>query len=603
MWAWPQWRHRFTGIVLVYLLATLVIGFGLAQSRRPFTGALVVAFLILGVCLIGVRLWPLPRLILGMVAIALIGYGTSTLPLLTLCLVSGVSMFLMSFVVPTWLSPAILGAIFMGEETVARAPSGFRIIAVAALVVGGLAFGTLAEQQKRLERDRRELSSTSGELSHTLRQVEYLAFHDALTGLPNRRLLTQRLEETIAQQRGENGSVAVCFIDIDRFKAMNDGAGHTFGDRVLKAVAASIGRALQSGDVLGRQGGDEFILVLSSPSSQREAFERIEQLRYTLAEGLMLDGEKVFATASFGVAFYPDDGDSSDELLRHADLALYRAKDEGRNRVSWFNPELEREASTAFYLDAGLRRALAESEFFLEYQPQVDILTGRTVGIEALMRWQSQNRERIPPDEFLPEAHKMGLMEQIDAWVLESAIRDVGGLSWWRQNPITLAVNISATSLESPEFISRLLHFLTVYEVLPERLELEITESVMSRNTDTVSRRLAELRCHGVGVAIDDFGVGYSSLSYLKDFPATRIKIDRGFVADVIQSDSIARAIVAVAKSLKLDLVAEGVETSEQAERLLQIGCDIAQGFYYQPSVALSNLQLKYRPKVTESPA
>lgn len=598
--SWVHWRRGMTWMVALYLAAALVVVAGLAQPARLSSLVAAGVFAVLAFILIGLRVTPLYRLLGGLLAVAAVGYGAQSLPAASLLGVGIGSLFLLSFTVPTWLSPALLALVFVGELAI-KAPHAW--VVLSGLLVAAMAFGTLADQQKRLERDRRDLASASSELSHTLKQVEYLAFHDALTGLPNRRLLIQRLEEAVEQCNRDGGTLAVAFIDLDRFKAVNDGAGHSFGDRVLKAVATTISRQLSSGDVLGRQGGDEFILVLRSVNGEREAFDRLESLRRALDAGLLLDQQQVYATASFGVAFFPQDGGSADELLRRADLALYRAKDEGRNRVSLFNTELERQASTAFYLDSNLRRALASEQFFLEYQPQIDILTGRTVGIEALLRWKQDSEETLLPDQFLPEAQKLGLMEEIDAWVLARAISDVANLAWWRHHAVTLAVNISATSLESDMFIPRLLHLLNSHSVSPERLEVEITESVLSRNAEVVVGRLAELRRHGIGVAIDDFGVGYSSLSYLKNFPATRIKIDRGFVADVEQSDSIARAIVAVAKSLRLELVAEGVERRGQAELLLQIGCDVAQGFYYRPSVGLAEVQLKYSPEVEENPA
>lgn len=592
-----RWMQVAYGLAVLLTAAALMKPGGV---RHAVAG---LAFLLVGFVLIGTRMPPLSRLALGLSGIAAVAVGVAGEPIAVMGTVSATTLFLLAFAAPTWLSPTLLALVFAVEAWLSPAPLPDRVLFVAAVGVQALAFGLLADHQKKRDRERRELYTTSGELTQSLRQVEYLAMHDPLTGLPNRRNLTRRLETSVRRAQEQGEVLAVAFVDLDRFKAVNDGAGHGYGDRVLKAVATAIARRLHPGDVLGRQGGDEFILLISSADSERDAYERIDGLRRGLAEGVTVNGEQVFATASFGVAFYPDDGTSADDLLRHADLALYRAKDEGRNRVSLFNAELEQEASTAFYLDAGLRRALAEQRFHLEYQPQVDILTGRTTGLEALLRWTTEDGRELLPDSFLPEAQKLGLMEEIDAWVLDRAIGEIGALAWWRQYPMTLAVNISATSLESPEFIPRLLQLLTVHGVAPERIEVEITESATSRNPATVAGRLAELRRHGIGIAIDDFGIGYSSLSYLKDFPVTRIKIDRSFVADLAHSDSIPRAIVAVAKSLRLELVAEGVESREQAERLLSMGCDVAQGFYYQPAVPRDNLRLKYTPENAESPA
>lgn len=593
-------KRRMSIKATIYLFAATAIAFNLLESGRSKAGLWTLLWLLLAITLVVVRLAPLYRLGVGLLAIGVLILAGWHMRLPFLVVVATLGLYFISFVVPTWISPTLLGVGFMVETLMLSIAPGEKLAVMGAIFVTGIIVGSLAEKHKLLERERRDLSSTSGELSHSLRQVEYLALHDPLTGLPNRRLLTQLLEESLKNQRHHQGLVAVAFIDLDRFKAINDGAGHGFGDRVLKAVAQSISRSLEPGDVLGRQGGDEFILVLAPAKTQQMASERVEALRVMLSDGLILDGQRVFATASFGVAFYPRDGADPEELLRYADLALYRAKDEGRNRVALFNNALEREASLSYHLDSGLRRAMSEKEFFLQYQPQVDILTGRTVGIEALIRWQSSHEGRLMPDTFLPEAQKAGLMESIDFWVIESAIRDVSTVHWWRSTVVSLAVNVSVTSLESTEFIPRLLSLMKKYDMRAERMEMEITESIVSKNADVVVSRLDDLRRHGIGVAIDDFGMGYSSLSYLKNFPVTRIKIDRAFVSDLSRSDSIPRAIVAVAKSLRLDLVAEGVETRHQAERLLEMGCDIAQGFYYQPAVSLEDIQLKYNPAPRE---
>lgn len=593
-------RRRMSIKATIYLFAAMAIAFNLLESGRSKAGLWTLLWLLLAITLVVVRLAPLYRLGVGLLAIGVLILAGWHMRLPFLVVVATLGLYFISFVVPTWISPTLLGVGFMVETLMLSIAPGEKLAVMGAIFVTGIIVGSLAEKHKLLERERRDLSSTSGELSHSLRQVEYLALHDPLTGLPNRRLLTQLLEESLKNQRHHQGLVAVAFIDLDRFKAINDGAGHGFGDRVLKAVAQSISRSLEPGDVLGRQGGDEFILVLAPAKTQQMASERVEALRVMLSDGLILDGHRVFATASFGVALYPRDGADPEELLRYADLALYRAKDEGRNRVALFNNALEREASLSYHLDSGLRRAMSEKEFFLQYQPQVDILTGRTVGIEALIRWQSSHEGRLMPDTFLPEAQKAGLMESIDFWVIESAIRDVSTVHWWRSTVVSLAVNVSVTSLESAEFIPRLLSLMKKYDMRAERMEMEITESIVSKNADVVVSRLDDLRRHGIGVAIDDFGMGYSSLSYLKNFPVTRIKIDRAFVSDLSRSDSIPRAIVAVAKSLRLDLVAEGVETRHQAERLLEMGCDIAQGFYYQPAVSLEDIQLKYNPAPRE---
>nr|WP_243239667.1 EAL domain-containing protein [Sulfobacillus harzensis] len=458
------------------------------------------------------------------------------------------------------------------------------------------ALGTLTGWIKRLERERRSYLASRGELNQSLKQVEYLALHDALTGLANRRLVTARLEEAMRQGR----ALAVAFVDLDRFKSVNDSRGHGFGDRLLKAVSQTVARMLEPGDLLGRQGGDEFIIVLDQA---RDVHQTLEAVRRRLEEGIAVDGHRIFSSASFGVAWYPRDGQTADELLRRADAALYRAKEAGRNRIAFYREDMEQEASTALYLETALRRAVEESEFRLVYQPQVDILTGRLTGMEALLRWPAEQDRLFLPDEFLPEAQKLGLMETIDDWVIQRALADVSTLAWWRQERVTVAVNVSATRLEAPDFPRRLLSWLRAANIQPDRVELEITESTMANNPRLAAERLGEIRRLGVGVAVDDFGIGYSSLSYLQHLPISRIKIDREFVARIEESDAIGRAIVAIAKSLHLQVVAEGVETRQQADTLLRLGCDTAQGWYYQQAVSIDALRLKYLPLDRENPA
>ncbi len=389
-------------------------------------------------------------------------------------------------------------------------------------------------------------------------------------------------------------------MDLDRFKAVNDSRGHAFGDRLLKAVSQTVRGMMKAGDVFGRQGGDEFIFVLPHRTGVSELLEAI---RTRLQEGIVVQGERIYTTASFGVAAFPGDGETADQLLRRADAALYRAKDQGRNRVAFYSQDLEHEASTSLYLETALRRAVEQSEFRLVYQPQVDISTGRLTGIEALLRWQVDPNQIFMPDEFLPQAEKLGLMEVIDDWVIQHALAEMATLPWWSQEMVTLAINVSASRLDSAEFPRQLLSWLRQYNIQPDRVELEITESMMAANPEGAAERLAEIRRLGLGVAVDDFGVGYSSLSYLKHLPISRIKIDRSFVSDIGQTDAIGRAIIAVAKSLHLDVVAEGVESRQQAEGLLRLGCDTAQGWYYQGAVTMDELELRYHPDDQDNPA
>jgi diguanylate cyclase (GGDEF)-like protein len=579
---------------LVYVVLAVVMVWGLLETQGV-TAHLAAGMVLVGAsALIWVRMSHPQRLVLGLVVMTLLAFAVHLASVGALIIVAYAALFFFSMLVPSWLSPVLLTVVFWLEIWPLEPVLALRLLIMAGLGSGAWVLGLLAHQNRAWEREQRSWFTTKSELSQSLKQVEYLAFHDALTGLPNRRLLVRHLEDSLTRVAKQGGALAVVYIDLDHFKAVNDGAGHEFGDRVLKAAAAAITRMLHPGDVVGRQGGDEFIIVLGSAATERDAMEHIEKLRLRLAEGLVLDSRRVYVTASFGVALYQGEHEQPEELLRRADLALYRAKEDGRNRVALFLTELEQEASNVYFLESGLRSAMEESQFFLEYQPQVDILSGLTVGVEALLRWHAPDGTVRMPDQFLPQAQKLGLMQDIDAWVLQHALDEMYSMRWWHESQIVLGVNVSATTLDNSEFVSRLQDLLALYAVEPGRLELEITESVMARNAEKMANQLHEIRRCGVGVAIDDFGVGYSSLSYLKHYPATRLKIDRLFVSDLPQSEAIARAIIAVAKSLGIALVAEGVETQEQAQVLVRLGCDVAQGFYYQRSVPASVLQIRY---------
>ncbi len=573
-------------------LALLVISFGMGETLTRQSIILAVLFILVVLALVTWRMSPHYRLMVGIAAIALVGIGALDVSFPVSLVLAVMALFLLSFTVQTWLSPTMMALIFVSEVWSRHLALTSRLAASGEVLVMALSFGMLAQRHKQFERERRDLSSTSGELSQTLIQVEYLAFHDALTGLPNRRLLTRRLEESVERVEAWGGCLAVGFIDLDHFKAVNDRGGHALGDRVLKAVAATISRALHASDVLGRQGGDEFILILNSVFNEEEARGRFEEIRRLLDEELMIEGLTVRTTASFGLAFCPKDGTDPEELLRHADSALYQAKESGRNRIGVFTGGLDARPTQTFHFESALRNAIEASQFYLQYQPQVDILTGRVVGMEVSIRWRTDDRSLTYPDAFLPEAQNLGLIEEIDRWVMTRALQEVAVLPWWRQQTLTLAFHLSSASLQSPDFIPYLLQTIQAHAVAPERIEFEIVESAMSH--EVAKGPLAHLRQSGFGVVIDDFGLGSTSLSYLRDSAATRLKIDRAFIADLPANDVIPRALVALAKSLRLDIVAEGVESREQAEHLLRLGCDVAQGFYYAPATDLADLQLKY---------
>lgn len=576
-------------------MAAIAAAITVARFHEWHSVIATAVFLACTVVLIFGRLDPRGRLMMSLAADFVMVDAAFGLSVTRLLIVSVSVLFLFYFVVPSWFTGSLSAGVMIG--LVWHRPTSLMIHmdASIALAVEAIVLGFLALHKRQMDRERRDFLTTSGELNQSLQQVEYMAFHDVLTGLPNRRLLMERLESRLAQAGHDGQEVGVGFIDLDHFKSINDAGGHGFGDRLLRAVAVAFGEALRPGDILARQGGDEFILVMA-PSPQGEPLAaHAESIRLHLAQGLSIDHQEVFTSASFGLAVFPRDGKTADELLRHADAALYRAKEAGKNRVSLYSAELEHDASAAFYLDVALHRAIQENQFRVHYQPQVDLLTGRLLGIEALVRWYPEENRVVMPQEFLPEAQKIGMADVIDDLVLEQAIQEITALPWWQQQRfISLAVNVSAARFDNVNFADMVDHMLRRYRMPPSRLEIEITESLMVRRPEHAVSQISRLREMGIGVAVDDFGVGYSSLRYLQLLPISRIKIDKAFVANVETNDAIARAIIAIAQSLKLDVVAEGVETARQVQHLLQMGCDRAQGFYYSKAVPSEQLRLRY---------
>lgn len=413
-------------------------------------------------------------------------------------------------------------------------------------------------------------------------QVRRLALHDALTSLPNRTLLHDRLAYALALARRERHDVAVMILDLDHFKDVNDSLGHPAGDQLLRSIADRLKRSIRDSDMLARLGGDEFALVQNHVRTPSESAILASKILEALAAPFNLDGLEVHAAASIGISLFPHDGHDPAELLKNADLALYRAKGEGRFRFRFFEPAMDAEIQARKRLDLELRQALEGHQFILEYQPQLDLASGRFGGVEALVRWRHPGRGLVLPEEFIPFAEASGLIRPLGEWVLYEACRQGQA---WRDNshPLKVAVNLSPAQLKHNHLASMVRQTLTRAGFEPTRLELEITEGVL---IETLERGeagcLHQLTAQGIGLAIDDFGVGYSSLSYLKQLPVARIKIDRSFVRGVgtnPDDDAFVRAIVTLGHSLGKRVVAEGVETERQLTLLRQFGCDEAQGF------------------------
>ncbi len=419
-------------------------------------------------------------------------------------------------------------------------------------------------------------------------KIRYLAFYDALTGLPNRQLLLDRLHEALAMPATPGGG-ALMFIDLDNFKVLNDTMGHQKGDLLLQLVAQRLRACVGEDDTVARLGGDEFVILLRPrPAGERPmavaAAAVAERALAALGEPYPLGGYLHHSSCSIGVTLFGHEAAAVSELLKQADLAMYQAKRTGRNTVCFFDPQLQAQASASAALAADLRQAWREQQFVLDYQPQVDG-RGRVTCVEALIRWIHPERGRVPPDAFIASAEESSMILAIGRWVLEAACAQ---LAAWARRPeragLAIAVNVSARQFRHPQFADTVAEAIGRAGIAPHRLKLELTESLMVDGFDDTVAKMARLKTLGVGLALDDFGMGYSSLAYLKRLPLDQLKFDREFVKDVLtdaNDAAIARTIVALAHSLSLDVVAEGVETQAQRDFLAGVGCDRFQGFLY----------------------
>lgn len=411
--------------------------------------------------------------------------------------------------------------------------------------------------------------------------MRHLAQHDALTGLPNRIMLLDRIEQAIAHAIRRHSQVAILFVDIDRFKIINDSLGHTVGDQFLIQVANLLRQNLREGDTVTRHGGDEFVIVLDDVIHYEDINTVAEKILKAMGRSFFVQGIQLHSTASIGISLYPNDGADGDTLLKNADIAMYRAKDLGRNNFVYYSAEMNARAVERLSLENKLRQALERGEFSLYYQPQFDARSGRVVGAEALLRWHNPEGEWIYPAIFVPLLEETGLIKTVGAWALDAACSQ---LAKWRAkgwDHLRMSVNISSRQISDPQLVEQVSRALVKHNLPPNRLELEITESLLVHQdaaTDETLQRLVDL---GIRLAVDDFGTGYSSLSYLHELSINTLKIDRSFVRGIPANENsvaIARAIIGLGQSLHLDLIAEGVETEEQRQYLLGIGCSFMQG-------------------------
>ncbi|MCV6587849.1 MAG: EAL domain-containing protein [Marinobacterium sp.] len=463
--------------------------------------------------------------------------------------------------------------------------------------------------EERVRERTQELNETVRELHQEIadrriaeERIRHLAHHDPLTGLPNRNMLEERLASTLQQAERNNVPIAVLFIDLDRFKTINDSLGHQEGDQLLRHAASRFRQCVRSTDIVSRLGGDEFVIILTCLRDINDIEPVVEKIRQRFRQEMQLGLQELIVTLSIGISVFPRDGTEPRSLLKHADAAMYHAKANGRNRYQFFDPQMNAAVSEKISLEHALHQAIRDQQFELYYQPQVQLATDQIVGVEALIRWQHPERGIISPLDFIPLAEETGQILEIGHWVMQEACRTAR--RWQQQGlpPVRVSVNLSTLQIQDDDFLLKVASVLQETGLEPQWLELEITESSIMRNVDSTVDKLGELSKLGIQLSIDDFGTGYSSLSYLKRFPLDKLKIDRSFVCDIDtdQDDAmICNTIISMAKSLNLSVVAEGAETEAHLTCLRAYGCDIYQGYYFSrplPTPALEQLLSRHQP-------
>jgi diguanylate cyclase (GGDEF)-like protein/PAS domain S-box-containing protein len=437
-------------------------------------------------------------------------------------------------------------------------------------------------------------------------QMTYSAEHDFLTGLPNRMLLNDRISQAIALAPRHSKHVAVLFLDLDGFKHINDSLGHPIGDMLLQSIARRLVECVRASDTVSRQGGDEFVVLLSEVELSEDAAITARRILDSVAQPHSIGKHDLHVTTSIGASVYPEDGLDAETLVRNADTAMYQAKENGRQNFQFFKPAMNVRAVERQFIEEGLRRALERREFVLQYQPKIDLTTGAITGAEALIRWMHPTRGLISPADFIPVAEDCGLILPIGAWVLREACSQAR--AWLDAGlPVTsMAVNVSAMEFRNENFLDDLFAILRETGLDPGSLELELTESVLMKHAASTARILQTLRESGIQVAVDDFGTGYSSLSYLRKFPVDALKIDQSFVRHISTAGddtTIVKAVIGMARGLKLRVIAEGVETREELAFLRAYRCDEAQGYYFSRPVLPQQFAKLLKSGVTESDA
>lgn len=436
-------------------------------------------------------------------------------------------------------------------------------------------------------------------------QIQELAFFDHLTGLANRTLFKDTLEVTLAESAKEESQLAVIFMDLDRFKTVNDTLGHHIGDYLLKNVADRVSSCIRESDsfsrlnkrnakhYVSRLGGDEFTVMLPRLKNPEDAGRVARRINERLAEPFKLAETEVFISVSIGISIFPLDGTEAEELMKHADLAMYHAKEKGKNNFQYYKKSLNIKARERLDFENDVRKAVSNEEFELYYQPQIDLTTGEIIGAEALTRWQHETRGMVSPGDFIPVIEELSLIIPFTDWVIRHSSQQK--LSWQELGlpPLRIAINISSKHFAQQKIPEKLLQALQTFNLDPQYFELELTESVLAENSTETLEILKQIKSLGMNIAVDDFGTGFSSLVYLKQFPIDIIKIDRFFVKDILtstQDAAIVKAIIAMAHSMDMKVIAEGIETVEQYDLLQKMGCDFGQGFLFSAAVAANEL-------------
>jgi diguanylate cyclase (GGDEF)-like protein len=450
-----------------------------------------------------------------------------------------------------------------------------------------------------------EIEKRENDLKQNENHLDFMAHHDSLTGLANRLLLTARMEQSIARSKRMKSHLGILFIDLDRFKNINDSFGHDYGDQVLCMIADRLKGIIREADTVARLGGDEFIIVIEQVRKAEDLSRFIQKLMNDISAAITIGPHTFHVTATVGACLYPDHGSNVKRLLTNADLAMYEAKDDGRNSFQFYSPEMDQGGQTKVLMENRLRQALENDHFVLHYQPQYDMQSGGLVGFEALLRWDDPERGMIPPDQFIPLAEESGLIVPIGEWIIATACQTLKELQTKWPNPLRMAINISPRQFRSDALIPTVAKEIYHSQLNAEFLELEITESMVMNNVSDAISKMRELKQIGVHLAIDDFGTGYSSLGYLKQFPLSRLKIDRSFVRDLTENSSdhaIVNSIIALGKTLNFEIIAEGIETEEQYELLKKAQCNEAQGFLLSRPLAYGKVLLLLDSMLVDRP-